>query len=209
MRSSAFVPFLCIFASACSLAGAQEHAPIAAGPPRAEQARPAQDQPPESVFNDRLRKFKFDLEDMVVTAGTAEGFLLRYNRPDNPRIIGAYPDAQTNALVVIGPPEAEQAIRENLAESLVEAQGTGATSLPLQLRLLQHQRKGLLEEMAALEIQKIEVGASDQASADQAARAQQLADRLQMFEGKLQLVERQIETVGKYIDRLGLPAPPK
>ena len=197
MCSSVLARSLCILALATSLASAQESLPQGGGVPRADQARPAHDPPAQSLFNDRLRKFKFDLEHVVVTAETAEMFLVRYKRPDNPRIIGAYADTQTNALVVIGPPEAEQAIREHLAQALIEAQGTGATSLPLKLRALQDRRRIFLEEMAALEIQKTEVAASDQA-----AKSQQLADRLQTFENEVQLIERQMEIVRKYLERL-------
>jgi hypothetical protein len=198
MRRSALVCLLCIVAVASwpsSVRAQQPNAPI---PARAEQA-PAQDPPAESLFNDRLRKFKFDLEHVVATAETAEAFVLRYGQSDNPRILGAYPDPHANALIVIGPPEAEQAIREHLAQIVVD--GQGGASLPLQLRLLQQQRRGLLEEMAGLEIQQAEVAANGPPSAEQTAKAQQFADRLQLFERKVQLVERQIEIVRKYQGR--------
>jgi hypothetical protein len=153
---------------------------------------------PVSIFNDQVRRFKFLLEHDVATVDTAEAFMHRYQRPDNPPIIGAYPDTETNSLVVIGPPEAEQAIRESLAQAIVDAQGQGsAMPLTMQLRILQHERTGLLEQMAELEVQ--EVAAAEEENGP--SKAKQLADRRQMFEAKLKIAEQQIRIVRKYMAR--------
>jgi hypothetical protein len=176
---------------------AQEPSSLGGAQPKAKQA--ADTGPGESIFNDQLRRFKFLLEHEVATTETAEEFLIRYRRPENPPIIGAYPDAQTNALVVIGPPEAEQAIRECLAQRIADGLGiVGAPPLPMQLRLLQHQRTELLELMADLEVQ--EVGAASEENGP--AKASQLADRRKIFEAELRIVEQQIRVVRKYMARV-------
>jgi hypothetical protein len=152
-----------------------------------------------SIFNDQLRQFRFELDHEVVTIETAETFMVRYNRPENPRILGAYPDKLTNALLVVGPPEAEQAIRETLAQSIVDVFGlVGAPPLERQLRILKHERKDLLRTMADLEIQEVAAGAEENGS----AKAKQLADRRQIFENQLKITEQQIHVVRKYMARL-------
>ena len=168
--------------------------PILAGP-----ASPAAAEPPLSIFNDQLRRFKFQLEHDVATWDTAEVFMLRYQRPDNPRIVGAFPDADTNSLIIIAPPQSEQAIRDSLAEWMVEAQHLGpAPALAMQVRVLQHERAELLQKMASIEIDQVKAAASE----DEKAKVPQLADRLQQFERELKVVEEQMRVVRKYIDRL-------
>ena len=167
-------------------------------PPAAKQLV-ANAEPGASIFNDQVRRFKFLLEHDVATVEAAEAFIHRYQRPENAKIIGAYPDVQTNSLVVIGPPEAEQAIRETIAQLMVDAQGLGrAMPLAMQLRLLQHERTELLEQMAELEVQ--EVAAAEEENGP--SKAKQLADRRQMFEAKLKVADQQIRIVRKYMARL-------
>jgi hypothetical protein len=154
---------------------------------------------PLSIFKDQLRRFKFQLEHDVATWETAEVFMLRYQRPTNPRIVGAYPDGDTNSLIIIGPPESEQAIRESLAEWMVESQSLGpAPALAMQLRILQHERAESLRTMAEIEVSQVKAAASD----DEKAKVPQLADRLRLVERELKVVEDQMRVVRKYIDRL-------
>jgi hypothetical protein len=174
--------------------------PVLSGP-----VRPVAAEPPLSIFNDQLRRFKFQLEHDVATWETAEAFLLRYQRPNNPPIVGAYPDADSNSLIIIGKPESEQAIRESLAEWMVESQSLGpARALAMQLRILQHERAKLLQQMAGVEVSQVKAAASE----DEKAKVPQLAHRLQHFERELKVVEEQMQVVRKYIDRLedGEPA---
>jgi hypothetical protein len=200
LRYPSLLGALMLLAAAVALpARSQEHDQTGKDQPRAGQTEKADAEPPTSIFNDRLRRFKFRLEHDVATVATAEQFMVRYNRPDNPRIIGAYPDAETNSLVVIGPPESEQAIRENLAQWVVASQGFGqGPPLSMQLRLLEHQRTDLLEIMAGEEVAMVKAAASN----DERAKEKQIASRLQAFEGELKVVEQQIRIVRKYIDRL-------
>lgn len=179
--------------------------PSAAGRSIAEKAREADAEPGVSIFNDQLRRFKFLLEHEVATLETVEGFLVNYRRPENPPILGAYPDAQTNSLVVIGPPEAEQAIRECLAQRMVEGHGIeGAPPLPMQLRVLQHERTELLELLADLEVQEVAAAAEENGP----SKAKQLAARRQLFEAELKIADQQIRVVRKYMARLDAEDPP-
>jgi hypothetical protein len=154
---------------------------------------------PTSIFNDKIRRFKFRLEHLPVTRETAEAFSLRFSRPNNPRIIGAYADAETNSLVVVGPPEAEQAIRENLAEWIVETHVSGTPPLEIQKRVLEYRRKELLAELASIEVYQLKAGNGGN---NQAKGKKEIDSRLQSFEDELRLVERQIVVVNKYLDRL-------
>jgi hypothetical protein len=186
---------------AFGLGALQAKEPSATGPALAASAKPSPEDSElgESIFNDQLRRFKFLLEREVASLETAEEFLIRYRRPDNPPIVGAYPDADTNALVVIGPPEAEQAIRQCLAERLADGLGVdGAMPLAMQLRLLRHERTRLLELMADLEVEEIAAAAEENGP----SKAKQLADRRKTFEAELNVVEQQIRVVRKYMARL-------
>jgi hypothetical protein len=175
------------------------HARPPAGDVSADPTHAADGEPPMSIFNSQLRRFKFLLEHDVATMETAEVFMLRYKRPNNPRIVGAYPDARTNSLVVAGPPESEQAIRETLAEWIIESGGLGQSPpLAMQLRVLHHERTQCLVQMAEIEVLKVKA----ERSAEDKSKAPQLAARLQSFADELETVERQIRVVRKYIDRL-------
>jgi uncharacterized protein (TIGR03067 family) len=72
--------------------------------------------PGEWIYNDQLKRFKFRLEKVVVSRETAEQFWVRYTNRENPPIIGVWDESSTNSLIIIGPPEAEQAIRNELAQ---------------------------------------------------------------------------------------------
>jgi hypothetical protein len=190
-----------LLALALPAAQARAKEPIPTGPSQPASAKQlaADAEPGVSIFNDQLRRFKFLLEHEVATLETVEGFLVNYRRPENPPILGAYPDAHTNSLIVIGPPEAEQAIRECLAQRMVEGHGIeGAPPLPMQLRVLQHERTELLEVMADLEVQDIAAAAEENGP----SKAKQLANRRNLFEAELSTVEQQIRVVRKYMSRL-------
>lgn len=112
---------------------------------------------PMSVFNDEVRRFRFELEEMLITAETAEQFMLLHQARNEPSIIGAYADSETNSLVVVGPPDAEQPIRETLAKWIVDRQGVSPPPLNVQKRRLEFRRRKLLREMADLEIHLLEL----------------------------------------------------
>jgi hypothetical protein len=152
---------------------------------------------PMSIFNEEIRRFKFQIEHTLVTNEVAQAFMVRYSNPENPDIIGAYADTNTNSLVVIGPPESEPAIRKSLATWMVETLEFVNPSLEVQKRQLQEERKTLLSEMA-----QIEVGMVDVAERKGEQAAKELQDRLDAFEKELLITERKIEIVNKYMKRL-------
>lgn len=153
---------------------------------------------PMSIFNDQVRRFRFVLEEMLITTETAEAFMIKHQLHNEPPIIGAYADSETNSLVVVGPPEAEQPIRETLAQWMVERQQVSPPPLNVQKRTLEFRRKELLCTMAGLEVQLVgEEG--DKAEGD---KAEQIRQRLSAFERELAIVEKQLEVVDRYVQRL-------
>ena len=173
-------------------------------PVAAEGWKPAQavNEPSTSIFNDKLRRFRFKLEYTdVVTVEEAVAFMRRYSKRGNPEIIGAYPDADANLLVVIGPPEAEPAIRKSLATAIIEMQGIGgAGSLKVRKRKLQSRGRELIGNLAEIEALKVELLAGKTGNRDQ--KIKQLDDRLQYFEAELNVVKQQLQVVEKYMKRL-------
>ena len=156
---------------------------------------------PESIFNGQVRRYRFALEGRVVTPDVAEEFVVQYQRPGKarPPIVGAYADGERDALVVVARPEAEQAIRESLAEWIVASGGIESPSLKMQRRVLEARWRVIVSGMAEVEVQLIE-------SSDD--RAQQLKDRLRSFEGELTTLERQLQVIDRYIARLAAgPSP--
>ncbi len=161
----------------------------------------AESKPSESpmpIFNEEIRRFIFQIEHTLVTSEVAQAFMVRYSNPENPDIIGAYADTKTNSLVVIGPPEAEAAIRKSLAVWMVETQAFVNPSLEVQKRQLQEERKTLLSEMAQIEVSLVD---TTERKGEQAAK--KLQDHLAELENELRITERKIEVVIKYMKRLG------
>ena len=152
---------------------------------------------PMPIFNEEIRRFKFQIEHTLVTSEVAQAFMVRYSNPENPDIIGAYADTKTNSLVVIGPPESEPAIRKSLATWMVEAGGLENPSLEVQKRQLHDDRALFLVEMAVIEIALVD---ATEGNREQAAK--ELQDRLKAIEKELQITERKIEIVNKYMKRL-------
>ena len=159
----------------------------------------ANSEPPMSIFNDKLRRFKFRIERSdVVTVQGATAFMERYAARGNPEIIGAYPDADANLLVVIGPPEAEQAIRRSLATDIIEMQGIDPyPSLKIQKRILQSQGRELIRDMAQIEVVKVKIAATNDENRDKNVKRLDL--QLQSLGAELDFVERQIQVVDKYL----------
>jgi hypothetical protein len=150
---------------------------------------------PMSIFNHEVRRFRFQIEDMPVTVETVEAFMLLHQDRNEPEIIGAVVDAESNSLVVIGPPEAELPIRQTLAKWLVERQGivSAASPLNIQKRELEFRRNELLCGMADQEVQLVEA---------EGDKGTQLLARLHALENELTIVEKQIQVVEKYIKRV-------
>src|SRR5688500_9379991 len=145
------VALLLMFAAALvSQVAAQERGQVSTPQPLTKDL---QTEAPMSIFNDKVRRFRFELDAILITAETAEEFVVRHQARNKPPIIGAYADSETNSLVVIGPPEAEQPVRETLASWLVDHQAGGRSTLAVQKRTLEFRRTELLCIMAGLEVE--------------------------------------------------------
>jgi hypothetical protein len=150
---------------------------------------------PESIFNGQVRRYSFALEGMFVTADTAEEFVVQYQgrNKERPPIVGAYADGERDALVVVAKPEAEQAIRESLAEWIVARRGFGAPSLKAQRREIEARWRVLVIGMAECEVKLVELTGD---------RGQKMRDRLRLIEEELTTLERQLQVMDQYIARL-------
>lgn len=151
-------------------------------------------EPPYSIFNDKICRFRFDFEHGAVSHEAVAAFLVRYDNGERPPIVGAYSDARTNSLIVVAKPEAEQSIREALVEGMIQSY-YGETSLLMTRRQLASRHEELITEMAQLEIASID--AEDKASA-----SAQLQDRLKVCDAELLVIEKKIAVVDKYMQRL-------
>ena len=158
-----------------------------------------EDVKPMSIFNDEVRLFKFRIEGTPATVEEAVAFMARYRTKGNPEIIGAYPDPDTNSLCIIGPPEAELAIRKTLARSIVEQGGIPGTSLTMQKRELRAFRKRLLDDIGALEIALVDAqtGINKKAADAEPYRNQKAA-----LESELAVVERKLQIANQYLKRI-------
>lgn len=189
MRFPILASVLLAAAAVTSPGWSQVRESAAVGRPPAESDA---EERPMSVFNDKVRGFRFCLEGSPVTGETAEEFMVRYQGRDQTEIIGAYADTVTNSLVVVGPPEAEHAIRLTLARWIVDRQGLSPAPLESRRRELEFRRQEMLFAMADVEIELV---------AAEESKAEQLKVRLQACEDELRVVERQMEVVNRYIER--------
>jgi hypothetical protein len=156
-----------------------------------------------SIFNDKIRCFKFRIEHAdVVTVEEAAVFMERYSKRGNPEIIGAYADPDANLLVVIGPPEAEQAIRNNLATAVIAMQGISLNgNLKIQKRTLQSQGRELIRDLAAIELVSVKLAAIEDENRDKKIKL--LDSQMHALGAELDVIEQQIQIIDKYLKRLG------
>ena len=132
-----------------------------------------------SIYNDELKRFKFQLEhiDVYDVAEAGQKFWRRYIENGNPEIKGVWGDPRTNSLVIIAPPEAEQAIREAIARDESIA-ATGFDPGPSDA-LAHHQRRltseynDLVEEIAEVQLQLIDVGSETNLDEDRLKELEQ------------------------------------
>lgn len=146
-----------------------------------------------SIFNDKIRRYRFDFNNGPVTHEAVEAFKARYDNGQRPAIYGAYADPKTNSLIVVAKPEAEEAIRECLAENMM-TQWLGDYSLLMTQRELRHRRADMLTEMAHLEIALVDASSDEKAAPIKA--------RLHEFEGELQNIEKKLQLVKKYLNQI-------
>jgi len=160
--------------------------------------------PGEPIYNDRLKRFKFRLEKIPVTSAAvgAQMFWNHYKRRGHPPIAGVWGDARTNSLVVVGPPEADQPIRDTIAEMEGATIGIDLQddeSLDAQHRQLQSRRTSALEQVALRKLEIIEAQARGKPDAEQ---LQQLDRKLATETAELETIERKLKVISDSIERL-------
>ncbi len=156
---------------------------------------------PMSIFNEEVKLFKFRIEHADVTEEEAAAFTVRYKVKGNPDILGAYPDPKTNSLCVIGPPEAEHAIRKSLAMWIIETQGIPGPALLLERRDLQSERKGLLVSMAYLELALVDAAQKVDPKEQTDAKAI-IQSRLDATHLEVEVLDKKLQIVDRYLKRM-------
>ncbi len=156
-------------------------------------------EPGESVYNERLKRFKFKLENIDVTeVETAQEFLVRIRRDESVNIIGAWGDPLTNSLVVIASPDAEQAIREELARWEAIYLGNRDRSLAVRREYLLREREEYLEMIA-----EIKLAIVDEEAAKEQRKVNELNKKLKYFSDNLQTVDRKLEIIDELVGHQG------
>ena len=160
--------------------------------------------PGEPIYNNRLRRFKFRLEKVDVTSAAeiAEEFWVRYRGRGNPPITGVWGDPRTNSLVVVGPTEADQAIRDTIArwEGLrIGINMQEDAFLEIQLQKLENTRRTALEQVARRKLEIIEAEARETPDADQ---LKVLNRKLQTEMAELEIAERKLRVIRDSLERL-------
>lgn len=164
--------------------------------------------PGEPIYNDRLKRFKFRLEKMVVSNSVeiAEEFSVFYMNRGNPSITGVWGDPRSNSLVIIGPPEADQAIRETLAqwEALnttgIDLRAMENDSLEAQQKRLQILHRSALQQLTARKLEIIDAEAVGEKPDGE--RLVKLNRDLENDTDALEAVERKLKVISESLERL-------
>ena len=158
----------------------------------------------EPIYNDKIRRFKFRLENIQVSLEKAEEFWVRYTgRRNNPKIIGVWNDTRANSLVIVGPPEAEQAIRDELAQWEADSFGTNTDreeTLEDRQVSFERERTYLIEKMADAELKMIEADSKSGKAAQE--ETEELKGLLNSLADELKTVDRKLEVINAGIQRL-------
>ncbi|MEX0727539.1 MAG: hypothetical protein WD065_14780, partial [Planctomycetaceae bacterium] len=171
-------------------------------------------EPGESIYNDKLRRFKFRLDEkyIIVDSEFVRGFAVRYRKKKNPEILGTLPDPVTNSIVIVGSPEAEQPTRNLLAMMHVEREGIpgisgGYADLVLKKRQLERYRSNLIQDITSLELAIIgrELRSPDAEKGDQQLR--DLRNRSERLENELDVTEQQLAVVVQSLRRIEADLP--
>lgn len=185
------------------IAGSLVTLAVAGGTARSDEpvdAKTIRAEPIQSIYNDELRCFRFRIEGAEFSIESAYAFARRYESSDHPEILGAFPDAdEADVLCIVGPPEAEQAIRTTLAMFQIDSVGLAGASLKLRKRELASNQRTLIEEIGLLEVELAGIESND-TEAEGKRRA--IAERVEAFEGELAIIERQLAVVARAMERL-------
>jgi hypothetical protein len=161
--------------------------------------------PGEPIYNDRLKRFKFQLEriDVANEYEIAEQFWLIYRGRGNPQITGVWGDPRTNSLVIVGPPDADQAIRETIAKWEGETLGIEVSeheTLEDQQKRFERFRRRVLEQIASRKLEIIDAEAGGEKPDGE--RLKKLNLDLQKDMAELEIVDRKLKVITESIQQL-------
>ncbi len=160
--------------------------------------------PGESIYNDRLKRFKFRLEKLAVTSAAemAETFWIYYRHRGYPPLAGVWGDPRTNSLVIVGPPQADQPIRDTIAEmegATIGIDLPGRDLLTAQYYEYQEWRAEGLEKVARGKLDLIDAEAREKPDPDNIAK---LSRKLEAQTAELATIERKLKVIRESMDRL-------
>lgn len=157
-----------------------------------------------SIYNEQLKRFKFRLERIQVTsaAEVAQEFVQLYRQRGNPPLKGVWGDPQTNSLVVVGPPEADQAIRDTIAlwEGLLLGVDLDDESLESQQEKLRLRHRRALSQVASCRLEIIEATAAGEEP--DGKQLGELNERLETETEELELIEHKLRIIDESLQRL-------
>jgi serine/threonine protein kinase len=158
----------------------------------------------EPIYNDRLKRFKFRLDRIPVTGTveTAQEFWIQYRHRGNPPITGVWGDPRTNSLIIVGPPDAEQPIRDTIAAWEGAQLGIDLDeddSLEGQSHQYQNQRRTLLETIAQRRIELIDARSRSNPNSQQ---IRELEQKLLSETTELEIAEQKLNVVRDGLERL-------
>lgn len=158
----------------------------------------------EPIYNDRLKRFKFQLEKIDVTNEyeVAEMFWRCYQGQGKPKITAVWGDPRTNSLVIVGPPEADQAIRDTLAVwqgMQIGIEVDEDVTLEDQLKRFERYRRSALAQVAR---RKLEIIDAESAVEPDEERIQTLNLDLEGDMAELEKVERKLKVITESMERL-------
>ena len=159
----------------------------------------------EPIYNDRLKRFKFHLEKIKVTSAAeiAEFFWLQYHGHEYPKLTGVWGDPRTNSLIVVGPPEADQPIRDTIARwegALLGIDLNKDETLEGQREQMQRRRRSMLREIANGKLEIIDAEAAGEKPDGE--RLTDLNRELESNTTELETIERKLKVINESIERL-------
>lgn len=168
----------------------------------------------ESIYNERIRRFRFKLEKVKIEddVETAQMFYLRYTSPDRPPLKGVWGEVESNSIVILAPPEAEQDIRDELARWEGETIGIPLSTfdegtLEADLRQLEAERRYTIQKMSSIRVDIVELDVNSDSDTASKEKLKELSGQLSKLEKQLEQVDRKIQIVGDGISQRDISTP--
>lgn len=153
----------------------------------------------DSIFNENLKRFQFQLERVNVHAvDTPEEFRARLRDDGGLEPIGVWGDPVSDTLTIIAEADAEDTIRRVLAK--MEAMAAMTPTLEADREHLLDKRRRLVRDITEMELMLVELNGiknSDQAKASKQARS--IQERLIPMREELETIEQKLETLERSI----------